>query len=86
MEDAEIVFDLDSLLKNDLKNFERIRTASIEQKFECLLREELVNFIRLNGVKFENESYSLLHLAAKNKRDILCEFLIDKIFISKFFI
>ena len=84
MEDAEIVFDLDSLLKNDLKNFERIRAASIEQKFECLLREDLKNFIRLNGVKFESESYSLLHLAAKNTRDVLCEFLIDKIFISNY--
>ena len=86
MEDSEIKEKLDSLLKEDLKNYERIHKASTELKLEVLLKEELKNFIRINGVKFDRESFSLLHLAAKNKRVSLCVYLIDKIIIGKLFL
>jgi len=86
VEDSAIKEKLDSLLKEDLKNYERIHKASTELKLEVLLKEELKNFIRINGVKFDRESFSLLHLAAKNKRVSLCVYLIDKIIIGKLFL
>lgn len=70
------------MLNEDLKNYERVKNASWERKLDCLLKETLKNFIRLNGVKFESDSFSMLHLSTKYMRTQLCAYLIDKIFIG----